>query len=196
MAAALVITGCVPSAPGISVAGVSLDPAGAVQQSVTESAAAANAPKEPVTYQNKTYGFSFTLPAGWTKQSGEADSDSFTFMRVPIADSCSFIFHVEPMRKSFPAAAAVNAGVKTGKEDIEIGKLVAVKRRDDKRQDKSSVIGWEIEEKGKKESHKRIIWQAYDSQNRYYNFMTAAYTEKFAACQPDLTNIINSIKFE
>ncbi len=189
MATALLVGGCVPTAPGLSSAGISLNPVGAVTE-------AASASSEPVTYHNKTYGFSYTIPAKWSKQQGEAGSESELFMRVPIADSCSFQYQVTPMRKSFPAASAVKAGVTTGKEDIEIGKLVKVDRRDDSRKDKTKVIGWQIEEKGSKGGHKRIIWQAYDSNNRYYNFNAAAYTDKFEPCRADLESVIKSIKFD
>lgn len=148
-----------------------------------------------VTYKNKTYNFSFTIPAGWAKNSGDPDSNSVLFMKIPTSHTCSFQFHINPMQKSFPAAASVKASLKAAKKDIKIGKLLLAKSRNDKGASGLSTLGWEVVEKGKKGGHQRIIYQLYDAKNRYYNLMGAANTEKFETCRPELRKIINSIKF-
>jgi hypothetical protein len=142
---------------------------------------------EAVTYQNKTYGFSFTTPKNWQKQSGEIDSKIVLFMQNPISDSCSFQFHITVMPESFPAEAAINASLNAAKTDA---RYASAKARDDK-----GTRGWEIVEKGVKEGHQRILYQVYDAKNRHYNFTAAANTEKFEACRPVLRKIIDSIKF-
>lgn len=149
---------------------------------------AATTPTEEVTYQNKTYGFSFTIPAGWQKQSGEPDSNSVLFMQQPISNSCSFQFHITSMGANFPAEAGVKASLNSAKADTN--KYISAKRRDDK-----GTRGWEIVEKGAEGGHQRIIYQVYDAKNNYYNLMSAANTENFETCRPDLRKIIDSIKF-
>jgi hypothetical protein len=146
---------------------------------------------DSTTYKNKTYGFSFTVPNTWKKQNGEPDSDNVLFMRSPLSNSCSFQFMITPMPKDFPAEISVVSSLKAAEADIGLGKNLSAKRRDDK-----GTKGWEIAEKGQKGGHQRIIYQVYDAQNRLYNFNAAAYTEKFSGCQPDLSKIIDSIKFE
>ncbi len=145
----------------------------------------------PVTYHNKSYGFKFTIPAGWKKQSGDPDSDGVLFMQVPITNSCSFQYHVSPMQKEFPAEAAVKASLEAARADIDNGKNLSAKRRDDR-----GTLGWELVEKGRRGGHQRIIYQLYDEKNRYFNLMTVASTEKFEACRPEFRKIIDSIKFD
>jgi len=196
MGIALLTNGCVPTT-----ATGALNTIGAVATASTGGVATGSAglptgSSSAVTYENKTYGFSFTIPAGWSKQNGEPNSDSVLFMQMPISNSCSFQFHITPMRKSFPAGASVKASLKAAKEDIKIDKLLSAKRRDDRiKNKKAGVIGWEVVEKGKAGGHQRIIYQAYDEKNRYYNLMGAANTEKFETCRPELRKIIDSIKF-
>lgn len=154
----------------------------------------------PVTYKNEGRNFSFTIPAGWSKQQGDSNSESALFMKVPIKTSCSFQFHMTRMRPSFPAEASVKASLKAAKEDITIDKLIAAKRRDESGKENGKTVrftrGWEIVEKGKPDSHQRIIYQAYDRENYYFNMMAAASTpEQFTQCHPELRQIIDSIKF-
>ncbi|MDQ7090092.1 MAG: PsbP-related protein [Methylococcales bacterium] len=195
---ALLTSGCVPTTAtgalntlGSAATGGLVSPA-----TGTASSGLAAGSTSAVTYKNKTYGFSFTIPAGWSKQSGNPDSDSVLFMQAPISNSCGFQFHITPMRKSFPASASVKASLKAAKEDIQINKLLSAKSRNDKgTTSKQRTIGWEVVEKGKSGGHQRIIYQLYDAKNRYYNLMGSANTEKFETCRPELRKIIDSIKF-
>ena len=120
-------------------------------------------------------------------------------MRIPIADSCAFSMHYTRMKLSFPAEASVKANVKSGKEEIVIDKLIAAKRRDLSGKENGKTVkfarGWEITQQAKPGSHQRIIYQAYDRENYYYNFGTSAWTKNFAKCREDLQSIIDSIKF-
>lgn len=145
----------------------------------------------PVTYHNKNYGFKFTIPAGWKKQSGDPSSDGVLFMQVPLISSCSFQYHISPMQQEFPAEAAVQASLEAAKADIENNRNLSAKRRDDK-----GTLGWELVEKGRKGGLQRIIYQLYDSKNRYYNLMAVSSSEKFEACRPAFRKIIDSIKFD
>jgi hypothetical protein len=189
------LTACVPTT-----ANRVLDTVNAVATASTGSAAKTTTSlttgsSTAVTYKNKTYGFSFTIPAGWKKQSGNPDSNQVLFVKAPTSDSCSFQFHINPMSKSFPAAVSVKASIKKAKQDIELGKLLLVKSRRDKDASGQGTLGWEVVEKGQKGGNQRIIYQLYDAKNRYYNLMAAATTEKFKACRPALRKIIDSIKF-
>jgi len=197
MGIALLTSACVPTTATSALNTLGTVATGSTTGVVTgRSAGMPVGSSSAVTYENKTYGFSFTIPAGWSKQNGDPNSDSVLFMQVPISNSCSFQFHITPMRKSFPAGASVRASYKAAKEDIEIDKLLSTKRRNDRiKNKKAGVIGWEVVEKGKAGGHQRIIYQAYDEKNRYYNLMGAANTEKFETCRPALRKIIDSIKF-
>ena len=156
-------------------------------------------PTPEMTYRNKAYHFSFTIPAGWEKQSGNPNSDNVLFMQFPISSSCSFQFNVTPMSTSFPAEAAVTTSVAAAYHELKLGKLVAAKRRDTlfKEKGKTAILtrGWEITEKNQTQQQQRIIYQAYDRENHYFNFIAAATSEKFAACAPELHKIIDSISF-
>jgi hypothetical protein len=44
-------------------------------------------------------------------------------------------------------------------------------------------------------SHQRIIWQCYDGDNYYYNFMVSTSPEEFNAVRAELQGIINSVRF-
>ncbi|MCK5872637.1 MAG: hypothetical protein KAG26_07405 [Methylococcales bacterium] len=185
----LITTACVPTSPtgALNVLG-----SAATGDAVNTAAGATKTGSEKaVTYQNKTYGFSFTIPAGWDKMSGDPDSKAVLFTKVPTSNGCSFQFHINPMGKSFPAKTSVRASLKKAKEDVANGKYISAKNRNTK-----TTLGWEILEKGEAGAYKRIIYQAYDATNNYYNLMASANTEKFDACQPELRNIIESIKLK
>ncbi|MCK5897677.1 MAG: hypothetical protein KAG06_01235 [Methylococcales bacterium] len=185
----LLTTACIPtSATGALNAVSSAATGGAVN---TAAGATKTGSAEAVTYTNKTYGFSFTIPAGWDKLSGDPESKLVLFSRIPINDGCSFKFHINPMGKSFPAKASVRASLKKSKEQISTGKYISAKKRNTK-----TTLGWQVREKGEAGAFKRIIYQAYDAKNNYYNFNASANTEKFDACQPQLDNIMKSIKLK
>lgn len=165
-------------------------------------------PVQETTYKNKTYHFSFTIPAGWEKQSGNVNADNVLFMQLPISNSCRFQFNVTPMSATFPAEAAVSASLAMAYHELRLNRLSAAKRRDTSRKEKIKekgkelekiVIltrGWEITEKTQNQRQQRIIYQVYDRQNRYFNFIAAATDKKFATCVPELHKIIDSISFD
>lgn len=156
-------------------------------------------PTAPVTYTNKDRHYSFTIPVGWAKQSGDVNSDTVLFMKQPISKTCSFQINMTRMQKDFPAEASVAASLDSALKDIEIDKNLAAKRRDESGLENGQTVqftrGWELTEKGQKGGHQRIIYQAYDRENYYFNMMAAAETEHFEECRPDLESIIQSIKF-
>ncbi|MFI3219221.1 MAG: hypothetical protein QX189_08880 [Methylococcales bacterium] len=159
----------------------------------------AAAPSEPVTYQNKSRHYSFTIPEGWAKQSGEVDSDSVLFMAQPLSKTCSFQINMTRMQLDFPAEASVAASLDSATKDIAIDKNISAKRRDESGLENGKQVqftrGWELTEKGQKGGHQRIIYQTYDRENYYLNMMAAAETEHFEECRPALEKIITSIKF-
>jgi hypothetical protein len=159
----------------------------------------ATPPSEPVTYQNKSRHYSFTIPAAWAKQSGEVDSDTVLFMAQPLSKTCSFQINMTRMQLDFPAEASVAASLDSATKDIAIDKNISAKRRDESGLENGQQVqftrGWELTEKGQKGGHQRIIYQAYDRENYYLNMMAAAETEHFEECRPDLQKIIDSIKF-
>ncbi len=178
---------------------------------------------KPLEYKNKPYHFSFMIPNGWTKQSGDVNSTNALFMQMPLTASCSFQFNITPMPSSFPAEMAVNAALKAAHVDIKRKKLLTAKRRDfshpekillkekfvvkeqgklkEKMKEKQvikSVLfmrGWEVTERGQKNGLQRIIYQGYDKENHYFNLIAAATTEKFAQCQVQLRQIMDSVLF-
>ena len=110
------------------------------------------------------------------------------------------------MSATFPAEEAATTFLATAYRELRLHKLMAVKRRDtwikekskDKKKEKEIVIlthGWEITEKPKKQKQQRIIYQVYDRENRYFNFIATAVSEKFSTCSPELRKIIDSISF-
>lgn len=192
------LTGC-GSAPGLNVVNPLTQAAAPAGDAAAEPAGPQGSATE-VTYKNKQRNFAFTIPAGWSQQSGDPNSDDVIFMKVPISESCSFQYHYTPMQASFPAETSVNASLKTAKADIKAGKLLSAKRRDEsgKLNGKSVRLtrGWEVVEKGTPGNHQRIIYQAYDKDNYYFNFMAAAASpEQFTKCEPELRKAIDSIKF-
>lgn len=152
---------------------------------------------QPMTYKNTGRNFAFTIPAGWSKQSGDVNSEQVLFMMLP--KTCSFQFHITRMQPSFPAESSVRASLKSATEDITIDKLLSAKRRDETGRENGKRVqftrGWQVMEKGKPGSHQRIIYQAYDRENYYFNFMGASETEQFGECRPMLEEIVASIKF-
>lgn len=174
-------------------------PTAAVTPAGGDVGASAAASTQPVTYTNKDRHYSFTIPAGWAKQSGEVNSDMVLFMEVPLAKTCSFQVNMTRMQQDFPAEASVKASLDSAKKDIAIDKNISAKRRDESGMENGKQVkftrGWELTEKGKAGGHQRIIYQAYDRQNYYLNMMAAAETEHFEECRPALQQIIDSIKF-
>jgi hypothetical protein len=149
----------------------------------------------PTLYKNTGRNFSVTLPAGWEPI---ANPNGLNVSVMKSGTTRAFIWHITRMVPSFPAKASVDASLKTAKEEVTIGKLLSAKRRDQAGgAGKKGVIGWEIVESatGGGGSHQRIIWQCYDGDNYYYNFMTATSPEDFNAARGELQSIINSVKF-
>lgn len=165
----------------------------------TKNKAKVASPTEPVTYTNKDRHYSFTIPTGWEKLSGDVNSDTVLFMAQPLKKTCSFQINMTRMQKDFPAEASVVASLDSATKDIAIDKNISAKRRDESGMENGKKVqftrGWELTEKGQKGGHQRIIYQAYDRENYYLNMMAAAETEHFEECRPDLQKIIDSIKF-
>jgi hypothetical protein len=166
---------------------------------VDAQAASASASATAVTYTNTDRHYSFTIPAGWAKQSGDVNSEMVLFMAQPLTKTCSFQVNMTRMQMDFPAEASVKASLDSAKKDIAIDKNISAKRRDESGMENGKKVkftrGWELTEKGTAGGHQRIIYQAYDRQNYYLNMMAAAETEHFEACRPELQQIIDSIKF-
>jgi len=145
------------------------------------------------TYRNTLRNFQFTLPAGWQEVE---DPNSESVLSMKVGYPRSFNITIEQMVPSFPRDAAVKAGLDQARELVTINKLLEAKRRDDGSIKKGcGVIGWEQTEAPQKNSFQRIIWQAYDGENYYYNFMAATENEDFPAARAELQQIIDSIKF-
>jgi hypothetical protein len=161
--------------------------------------------KDPISYHNSDRKFSFTLPGDWKKQQGDVNSDSVLFMATPISRSCAFQFHINRMQSSFPAKASAKASLNSAKKDMKIGKLKSAKSRnqlatikDKQGKDKRILLvrGWQVEETGTAGGHQRFIYQVYDRNNYYINFMGSANTEQFAECRTELKASVDSITFE
>jgi len=152
-----------------------------------------------ITYKNNDRNFSFTIPAGWAKMSGDVNSDTVSFMIMPTAKTCGFTVNMTRMQKDFPAESSVKVSLDSAKKDIAIDKNISAKRRDESGMKNGKQMkftrGWELVEKGKAGGHQRIIYQMYDQQNYYINMMASAETEHFEECRPALQKIIDSIKF-
>lgn len=146
------------------------------------------------TYKNPARGFEFTVPAGWKLENGDPASESVLFMKP--GTSWSFQFHLEQMVPSFPRKSSVDASLKQAKEMVTIKKYQEAKRRDDgDAKKKCGVIGWEITEAPQKNDYQRIIWQAYDGENFYMNFMASSENKDFEAARATLRQIMDSIRF-
>ena len=150
---------------------------------------------QTTTFQNKVRPFSYTIPAGWRQEgSGDPTGERAQFMKP--GTTAGFTFHFTQMVPSFPRAASVDASLKHAKEEMSIGKYIAVKRRDqgDK---KTGVIGWEtIESERGSGGFQRIQWQCYDGQNYYYSFIAHCVPSQFAQHRAVLQQIIDSIRFK
>jgi hypothetical protein len=178
-------------------------------QSVADKAALPVAvnPAQEIVYKNKAYHFSFAIPVGWERQSGHPHADNASFMQIPISNSCSFQFNVIPMPATFSAEFAATTFLATAYHELRLNKLTAVKRRDTwikekvKEQGKTKeriaiwTRGWEITEKKQPQKQQRIIYQVYDRESHYFNFVAAATSVKFNTCAPELHKIIDSISF-
>ncbi|MBF0467168.1 MAG: hypothetical protein HQK94_19040 [Nitrospirae bacterium] len=151
---------------------------------------------EEKTDTNNQRKFTFTIPSGWEVVSGTPDSDNMIF-RKP-GTSQHFMYQYTQLGGSFPAEASVKASLKTALEDIKLSKNISAKRRDDvKKIDKKTILyarGWELIDAGKN-GPQRIIWQCYDRENFYFNFMASSESNEFDAAKPQLQQIIDSIKF-
>jgi len=166
----------------------------APDEAETPAAVSAAALTTPTTFQNFARQFKFTIPAGWELIEGDPGSESCGFRNM--RNSQGFNFHAEQMVPSFPRAAAVKAGLQSDKERIQIKKILAAESRNDgDPKKKCGVIGWQIVEAPQKNSFQRIIWQCYDGENYYMNFMAYSDNEEFAQARPVLEEIMRSIKF-
>ncbi len=152
-----------------------------------------NVLSSPTTYRNTPRNFQFTLPAGW-EPVADPDSESILSMRAGTPRSLNI--HMEQMVPSFPRDAAVQAGLKQDKERMQINKVETAVRRDDGSiKQGCGVIGWEQTEMPQKNGYRRIIWQAYDGENYYFNFMAATENEDFEAARAELRQIMDSVRF-
>lgn len=149
----------------------------------------------PVTYTNKARNFQFTIPAGWAKVEGDPAGDSVVFRKG--RTTLSFNLHYTQMSADFPAETSVKASLKSAQEEVRQGKNIAAKRRDEMcvaNPKKLCARGWELIDNGKS-GPQRIIWQAYDTANFYFNFMASAESNEFAGARAELQSIIDSVKF-
>ncbi|MEO5360454.1 MAG: hypothetical protein H7843_08390 [Nitrospirota bacterium] len=157
---------------------------------------AAEASAEGTTYTNTQRKFTFTIPQGWEITSGTPDSENMVFRKTGTTQH--FMYQYTPLGSSFPAEASVKASLKSALEDIKLGKNIAAKRRDDVKKINNKTVqyarGWELIDAGKG-GPQRIIWQCYDRENFYFNFMASSEANEFAAARPELQKIIDSIKF-
>lgn len=149
---------------------------------------------QDTTFKNTSRNFAFTIPAGWEKVSGEPDSEDVSFQKP--GTTMGFTLHMTRMQPSFQAKASVDASLKSAKEDVKINKLLEAKRRDDgSSKKKCGIIGWEVVEAPQKNGIQRIIWQGYDKDNYYMNFMAFSANEDFAASRAVMRQVMDSIKF-
>ncbi len=182
---------CVTPGGVISTVGSAPSGSAPAQQS---AAPESKAFKTPMTFKNLARNFQYTIPAGWYKVDGEPDSESVSFMKE--GGTLGFIIHITQMVPSFPRKDAVKAGLKQDTERMSINQVLEARRRDDgDAKKKCGVIGWEQVEAPQKNSFQRIIWQCYDGENYYMNFMAHSTNEDFAAAKPTLRQIMDSIKF-
>lgn len=193
LVAGMALAGCTAESArtGVAVADAVLNPPSAAAPAGRPPTGGA-----PFTYRNAGRKFHVTLPAGWSQVSGDPNSDSAVFSRA--GTSQRFQFHFAPMAPGFPVEASVRASLTKAKVDIGLGKNIAAKRRDDKCESNPAKIcarGWELIDSGKT-GPQRIIWQAYDGANYYYNFMGSAEPAEFDRVRASLQTIVDSIQFE
>ncbi len=163
----------------------------------TQAAPAESGPEvfsSPRTFKHDR-NFEYTIPAGWYLVDGDPEhGESFSFMKKGTPRGMNG--HLEQMVPSFPRASAVKAGLKQDKERMQINKVLDAHRRDDGSIKKGcGVIGWEQTEAPQKNGFQRIIWQCYDGDNYYMNFMTYTENEDFEAAKSELREVSDSIKF-
>lgn len=190
--------------PGLELPGKKSSPAspaapgGQGSPQVSSQAPGAKASTSPVTHRNPGRRFEFTLPAGWAQISGNVADESGALFNKAGTD-WHFQYHMTQMTPSFPAEAGVSASLRQSKEEIAIKKLLAAKRRDGgvKKPGTPRVIGWEIVESEKGAGgFQRIIWQCYDQDNYYFNFMASTTPANFPQARSELQQIIDSIVFK
>jgi hypothetical protein len=120
-------------------------------------ASSAKGSTEAVTHKHTDRHFSFVIPAGWSKQSGEVNSDAVVFMQEPLTKTCSFQVHMTRMQPNFPAEASVKASLDSAMKDIQLGKNLSAKRRDESGMQQGKKVqftrGWELVEKGQAGGH-------------------------------------------
>jgi len=178
-------------------AGRSSQPTKAYEGSVSRDDTVTGVSTAPVTYQNKVRPFSYTMPPGWRLErgnpTGNAERENIIFIKP--GTTCGFTIHWTQMVPSFPRKAAVDASYKQAREEMSIGKYLAVKRRD--QGGKDGVLGWETIETPEKGSggFQRIQWQCYDGQNYMYSFMAHSEPKDFNANRAEMQRIIDSIRF-
>ena len=180
---------------GLEAATKSVAPAAPAPQNAASPGQAAPS-GAPTTYTHAARRFSYTIPGGWQLVNGDPTGESASFM-LP-GTTIGFNMHMTQMVPSFPAKASVDASLKQSKEEVTIAKLLTAKRRDDwDKKKKCGLIGWEIVESGKGSDteHQRIIWQGYDADNYYFNFMTFSHPREFAQNQALLQGVLDSIRF-
>lgn len=150
----------------------------------------------PQNFANAERGFTYTVPAGWRLESGQPTGNSPVFMKP--GTTWSFQYHYTAMAPDFPSPASVAASLKQSQQEVKTGKYSEAKRRDQgDPKKKCGVIGWEVTEtaSGGGGSHQRMIWQCYDGQKHYYNFMVAAHPDQFEQAKSELRAILDSIRF-
>jgi hypothetical protein len=161
----------------------------------TSGDVAARGSTAPVTYRNESRRFQFTIPAGWALTDGDPNSDSAVFRKG--ATSSHFQFHYTQMASDFPAETSVQVSLKSALEEVKQGKNLSAKRRNEKcthDPKKLCARGWELVDNGER-GPQRIIWQAYDMNNFYFNFMASAENTEFGTARGELQGIIDSIHF-
>ncbi len=189
LALVFLCSACVTTGPSIITSSVSTS----AHQAAAPADTGPKATTAPTTYRNTQRNFQFTLPAGWDVVP-DPNSESISVMKP--GTSRGFIVHIEQMVPSFPRGEAVKAGLKQDKERVTIKKLLSAERRDDGNPKTGcGVIGWEQTEAPQKNEFQRIIWQCYDGENFYMNFMAHTTNEDFEAARAELRQIMDSVKF-
>ncbi|MDD3582196.1 MAG: hypothetical protein PHW74_14420 [Desulfobacca sp.] len=144
-----------------------------------------------VTYKNNGRKFSYTIPAGWDKPSGDPRGERASFHKP--GTTVSYAFHYTGLGSSFPREASVKASMQQAQEQMKLGKYLSVKRRDQK---DAGIIGWETVESAKGSGgFQRIQWQCYDQQNFYYTFMASCEPPQFDRYRAEMQRLIDSVKF-
>ena len=157
--------------------------------------------KEAVTIVHPTRNFRVTIPAGWNTEDVKNIRDiGHDFQKVVGGEigNCAFGWTIEPMVKSFSAASAVAAGLKSDRERIEIKQVATTKRRDQgDPKKKCSFIGWQTEEAPRPDPkyNRSIYYRGFDQDNVLYTFNAACKDTEFDMCRSDFLKIMESIQF-